>query len=81
MQKYEQTTPASLGWFTQPLDMVLPAPDNTALQGRFVVLTPTLPDNVVFLTVFPVRTPEVVYRESYVVRRGARAPPELALCA
>ncbi len=81
MQKYEQPTPASLGWLMQTPDVVLPAPDNEALRGRFVALTPTVPDNVVFLTVFPVRTPEVVYRESYVVRRGARAPPELALCA
>ena len=81
MQKYEQPTPTSPGWFIQTPDAVLSAPDNTALQGRFLAFTPTVPDNIVFLTVFPVRTSEVVYRESYVVRRGARAPPEMALCA
>ncbi len=81
MQKYEQTTPASLGWLMQTPDVVLPAPDNEAFWGKVVTLTPTVPDDVIFLTVFPVHTPEVVYRESYVVRRGARAPPEMALCA
>ena len=81
IERYDNTTPQELGWFIQPPDVVLPALDNEAFWGRVVTLVPTVPDNVVLLIAFPVRTPEVVYRESYVVRHGARGPPELALCA